>query len=184
MRIEKKTPVFSLVALAALSGLFANVSQGRQNSATEAVVGNFEVRNGMALRALLDLGLITNEPFGIIEAGDRLCETKISTRSSNEPLGRVLQRTVGQIPGYGWYVRNGVVIIEPNSLPRRSASLLRLVIPRFVAPPSSMSELEVLLGMHIQEVLRPDRGVLGDALVSPAEPKGVALDISGKQQLG
>jgi len=130
-----------------------------------------------ALQAILRLGQTAQQPVGIILGDDSLCRYRVNMSATKDAFPGLVDRILAQVSGYRWSLRDGVAIMQPNSLLPDTAKLLALTIPRYGAPRSTLVEHAAFLNMDIRALLRPNEGTLGDILSSPDEAKTGPIEL-------
>ena len=144
-------------------------AQGRPDSSSgySRIVERFEAHEQPALEALLRLGYDSKLPLGVVLVDDALCKRKVSVRASQRSAARILTELIGQLPGYGWSIRNGVAVIAPLRMPQSSARLLNMVVPRFGATRVGAADQVLFLETYVWDILRPSRGSALNILSTP-----------------
>ncbi|SRR5712692_7487815 len=149
-----------IIAILATVPLFANGQTGG-NEQGAAPRRDYEVHDIGALDALIQLGQLYDQPMGIVCGDKKIATTHVSVRAHQATTQEAMTLLIGQLPGYEWGDRSGVVLVQPRVLPLLSEKMLQTVIPKFVAKDSGTEQLSALLWWELQRRLDPESAGTG-----------------------
>lgn len=139
-------------------------------------VGHFEAHGELAAQAILRLGIATKTPIGLVLMPGP-CTVEIDVNEDQQSIAAILDQAVGQIGGYGWSLRDGVILIVPRTVPPNSLRILDATIPKYANTAASMGESAEYLWMQVRGVLQPGQGFIFDALSSPSDAQVPAIEM-------
>jgi len=154
-----------LLVVLALAVATENSAAGNTKPAlADRSVKTFNSRGASGLDTLLLFCQQEGIPLGVEYVDEALLRTPVEVKVSESTVAEVLDKILGPLEGYRWSITDRVIVVTHVSVDRAdSQNLLRLRIPQFKTPESTLGEASNILWMTIDRELHPDvRGWVGN----------------------
>ena len=147
---------------------------------------SFAAADQTVLQSLIQVGLNGRIPLGIVlNATGELCTPQKNRTMTNTAFKKVLSALLDD-SGYWWFVRDGVIEIEPKEMPEPARQVLNVHFDRFGSIKTTIKGMGIVLSGQIFAHFHPGQGYALDILASPdAEevPMFSLLNVSAEQAL-